>query len=215
MVCVSILFFYIYLRHRDTLQHPSRRAVSYYNFNPQRLNPKIHKIIVSLATAFMCIYCGLKIAMAQFMTTFAYLSELKLSNATGAMITSVYWSTYAIFQLFTVFYINIVGPEKNIIFLLTTIMIANCFLIPFGNKYAWCLWTGAAVIGIGMSSLWGSIFGYLENYFPIVSTNTKFSIYIENYNLLIFIRRLIKLLPASQYLLASANWSFLILWVRL
>lgn len=172
MICASVLFFYIYLRHRQTLPHPSRMRThdNHSNTNTNRFSPKVYKIVIILATAFMSIYYGLEIAMSSFMTTFAYVSDLKLSKTTGAKITSVYWSTYAVFQLLTVFYIQFVGPEKNIIFLLTTVMIANCFLIPFGSTYSWCLWTGAALIGVGMSALWGSIYGYLESYFPVVST---------------------------------------------
>lgn len=174
MVCVSVLFFYIYARHRHTLAHPSRMASSDCYFNNHRFSPKVYKIVIILATAFMSIYYGLEIAMADFITTFAYVSEIKLSKATGATITSVYWSTYATFQLFTAFYIKFVGAERNIIFLLTTVMIANCFLIPFASTHAWCLWTGSAIIGMGMSALWGSIYGYLESYFPVVSTKCFF-----------------------------------------
>lgn len=176
MVCVSIIFLYIYLRHRITLEHHSRATACNSDSNVHQLNPKIYKIVVVLATAFMTIYYGLEIAIAHFMTTFAHVSQLQLPKKTGAIMTSVYWFTYTFFQLFAVFYTSIVGPEKNIISLLVVTMIGNCFLTPFGDKHVWCMWTGAALMGTGMSALWGSMFGYLENYFPIVRICSFFSI---------------------------------------
>lgn len=168
MVCASMPFFYIYLRHRITLEHPSRMTKCDSDSNVHQPNAKTYKIVIVVSTAFVTVYYGLEIAMASFLTTFAHKSELRLSKATGASMTSLYWSTYTVFQLMTVFYSNTVGPEKNIILLLTVTLIANCFLVPFGNTLVWCLWTGSAIMGIGLSALWGSIFGYLENYFPIV-----------------------------------------------
>lgn len=186
MVCVSIIFLYIYLQHRITLEHPSRITACDSDSNVHHLNSKIYKIVVVLATAFMTVYYGLEIAIAQFMTTFAHVSQLQLPEKTGAIITSVYWITYTFFQLFAVFYTTIVGPEKSIIFLLVIIMIGNCFLIPFGNTHVWSLWTGAALMGTGMSALWGSIFGYLENYFPIVRVFVFFFFLNRFVNLTIF-----------------------------
>lgn len=210
MVCVSAIFFYIHLRHRITLEHPSRMKACDSNSDVHQLNPKIYKIVVVLATAFMTIYYGLEIAIANFMTPFAYVSELKLPKATGSIITSVYWVTYTFFQLLAVFRTQILGPEKNIILLLSVTLIGNCFIVPFGNTYVWCLWTGAALMGTGMSALWGSIFGYLENFFPIVRENL-FSIYLKNrfVNLMFYFQRQIKLRPALQFSHVWVNWSFL------
>lgn len=217
MVCVSIPFFYIYLRHRITLEHPSRMTACGSSSNVHQLNAKTYKIVVIVSTAFVTVYNGLEIAMASFLTTFAHTSDLKLPKAVGATMTSVYWSTYAVFQLLTVFYTNTVGPEKNIILLLIVTLIANCFLVPFGNTYVWCLWTGAAIMGIGLSALWGSIFGYLENYFPIVRYDRRFGIceYFFRHLQPTFIRRPTKLLPFLQFFPVSVNWSFLRLWDRL
>lgn len=49
------------------------------------------------------------------------------------------------------------------------IVLANVVLVPFGNTYEWALWSGVAILGVGMSSIWASIFGYLEEFFPVTS----------------------------------------------
>ena len=166
-VCLSGLFLYIFVRYRHTPQHPSRVVAANTSSDGPRLNECVFRVVIVLATLFLHVYYGLEIAMASFMTTYAVKSDLKLSKATGAMITSVYWSTFTFFRLVTVFYVNMIGPEKNIIFELIIVMVANCFLVPFGDTYPWCLWVGAALIGMGMSAIWASMFAYLEQYFPL------------------------------------------------
>lgn len=168
MVCLSTLFLFIFLRYRETPGHPSRMAALESDSNAPPLNVTAFKVVVCLATTFMHIYYGIELGMAFLLTTFAYFCSLKLSTETGALITSVYWSTFTFFRLIAVFYIQKVGAERTIRFHLALIILANFFLM-FGELHEWCLWVGATVIGMGMSSIWASMFGYLENYFPVVS----------------------------------------------
>ena len=167
MVCLSGLFLYLFIRHRHTPPHPSRSREAIALSDACLSNPIAYKTVIVLSTLFMHIYYGLEIAMASFMTTYAVKSDLKLSKSTGATITSVYWSTFTFFRLLAIFYTDIIGPEKNIIFELVLIIVANGFLLPYGDTYEWCLWTGAAIMGMGMSAIWGSMYGYLQNYFTL------------------------------------------------
>lgn len=59
-------------------------------------------------------------------------------------INSIYWATFSFTRVFTVMYIDYIGAEKNIILQLSICMLANVFLLPFGNSHAWCLWAGNA-----------------------------------------------------------------------
>ena len=124
---------------------------------------------IALMMTFMPIYNGIELTFGQYLASFAVKSDLHLQKVTGASMTSLYWAMFTFFRLSTVFYINILGSEKNIIMNVGIMLIANAILVPFGSQYEWCLWLGSVIMGIGCSSIWGSAFGYLEDYFPINS----------------------------------------------
>lgn len=138
----------------------------------ERKNGRIRLLVTILTTFFMHFYCGLEITFGSFLTTFAVHSDLKLSKATGALLTSCFWATFTFFRLFAVFYIDFTGPELNLIFELVLILIANVFLMGWGNSALWGLWTGTALLGLGTSSIWASVFGYIEPYIPVTSGMT-------------------------------------------
>jgi hypothetical protein len=125
--------------------------------------------VIVLTVMFMHIYYGLEITFGSFLTTFAYESDLHLPKADGAHMTSLFWGTFTFLRLFTVFYIEYVGAEMNILLSLVVVLIANVLLVPFGDSHALCLWIGVGVIGLGTSSIWASLFGYLEQYFTVTS----------------------------------------------
>lgn len=125
--------------------------------------------VIVLTVMFMHIYYGLEITFGSFLTTFAHESGLQLSKADGAHMTSLFWGTFTVLRLFTVFYIEYVGAEMNILLSLVVVLIANVLLVPFGNSNELCLWIGVGVIGLGTSSIWASLFGYLEEYFTVTS----------------------------------------------
>ena len=86
-------------------------------------------------------------------------SDLCLTKQDGANLSLVYWITFSLFRIFAVLYIDYVGSEYNMYAELFLMMVANAFLVPFGNSIEWCLWTGIALIGIGTSSIWASALG--------------------------------------------------------
>jgi fucose permease len=126
-------------------------------------------LAIGLMMCFMPIYYGLEMTVGSFLTTFSVESDLHLSKASGAYMTSVYWSMFTFVRLSTVFYIDYLGAEMNVIMNLCVILVANVFLIPWGATYEWCLWVGSTLMGVGCSSIWASALGYLEDYFPVSS----------------------------------------------
>lgn len=133
---------------------------------------RIKLLVTILLTMFMHFYCGLEITFGSFLTTYAVNSGLKMSKKDGALLTSLFWATFTFFRLFAVFYIDFTGPEINLIFELILILIANIFLMVWGNATSWGLWTGTALLGLGTSSVWASVFGYIEPYIPVTSGMT-------------------------------------------
>ena len=70
------------------------------------------------------------------------------------------------------FTLTSLGAELNLVFELILILIANVFLMGWGNTASWGLWTGTALLGLGTSSIWASVFGYIEPYIPVTSGMT-------------------------------------------
>lgn len=126
-------------------------------------------LAIILMMLFMLANVGLELTYGQYLTTYAVKSDLKLTKATGAEITSLYWTFFTFFRLTTAFYIKYLGCERNILMNLVIILGANVILVPFASRNQACLWIGSAVMGIGCSSIWGCAFGFLEQYFTITS----------------------------------------------
>ena len=124
-------------------------------------------IAIGLMMLFMPIYNGLELTYGQYLTPFAVKSDLHLSKTTGTEITSVYWAMFTFFRVLAALYIGYIGSEKNVILNIGVILLSNVFLVPLASRYEWCLWTGSILMGMGCSSLWGSGFGCLEDYFPV------------------------------------------------
>lgn len=125
--------------------------------------------IIIMAVAFMHIYYGLEITFGSFLTTYTAKSDLHLDTKVGAQLTSLFWACFTFWRLITIFYISYTGSELAIFISLAIMLLGNIIIVPFGNKYAWALWLGTGTIGIGVSPLWASMFGFLEDYFPVTS----------------------------------------------
>lgn len=122
---------------------------------------------VILTLFFLHIYLGVEIAIGSFMTTFAVRSKLNLSKSDGAHLTTLFWTTFTLFRIPPMFYIDFVGQEVNIFASLFILLNGSALLVPFGEVSIAVLWVGVALVGVGMSSVWACMFGFLEEYFPI------------------------------------------------
>lgn len=171
MLINAIIFSYLFIKYRETKPHPSRVS----NETKEKLgggfavNPRTRYSIICLATVFMHVYCGLELAFGTLITSYAVKCDLKLDKATGAVMASVYWAFFTFFRLFAIFFADVIGAEQNIYFNFILIALSNFFLIPFGNSNIYCLWAGIILMGLGTSSIWASIFGFLEDFFPVTS----------------------------------------------
>ena len=126
-------------------------------------------IVITLALLFSHIYYGLLLAFGSFLVSFAFECDLNLSKKEGTRLTSLFWGTFTFWRLTTLFYHEYLGNEKLIQMSLAIVLVGNVFLIPFGNSSVTCLWIGVGIIGLGISSVWSAMFGYLEEHFPVTS----------------------------------------------
>ena len=133
-------------------------------------------LVIGFAMVFMHAFYGLEITFGSFLMTYVVKSSLGLEKSIGAFMTTLFWSTFTFFRLLTVLYINFVGTELNIILSLAVVIISNILLVSLGSSSTISVWITTALIGIGISSLWASLFGYIEEYFVITSRMASFMI---------------------------------------
>lgn len=174
MLINCLIFSYIFLRYREVTPHPSRTQAETKETlgGGFAVDKKVRYTIICLATVFMHVYCGLELAFGTLITSYAVKCDLHLDKATGAYMASVYWAFFTFFRLFAIFFADVIGAETNIYFNFMLIVLSNLFLIPFGDTNVYCLWAGIILMGLGTSSIWASIFGFLEDYFPVTSGMT-------------------------------------------
>ena len=56
---------------------------------------------------------------------------------------------------------------------LALIMASNAILLPFANHYEWALWVGSALMGFGVSSVYPTLWTFLEEILPVTSKMTS------------------------------------------
>lgn len=126
-------------------------------------------VVIVLAIAFLHVYYALELTFGSFLTVFSVNSDIKMNSRDGAQVTSVYWAAFTFWRLFTVFYIGFTGPRLGILINLAILGIGVVIMVPFGFTHEWALYAGAILIGVGISPLWGVMFGFLESYFTVTS----------------------------------------------
>ena len=139
------------------------------NVSKEISNQLYKYLVIGLMMCFMPIYYGVELTFGSYLASFAVKGDLKLSKGAGADVTSLYWAMFTFFRLSTVFYIDLIGAEKNILMNIAMILAGNASLIPLslGYQSSWCLWLGSALMGTGCSSIYASVFAFLEMYFSV------------------------------------------------
>src|SRR5205085_108683 len=157
---VSSIFFILWKLSPQTPAHPSRIASSNSEVSKvdsidreksviareehERQQRKYRLLVIAVITLFMNLYCGIENTFGSFISPYAVKCDLHLTQQTGALISSIFWVSFTFFRLSTVFYIDFVGNEKNIIFNILLTIVSNVIMVPFGNNSEWALWTGSA-----------------------------------------------------------------------
>ncbi|KAI1286424.1 Major facilitator superfamily domain-containing protein 4A [Halotydeus destructor] len=172
---VALAFLYLSCYHRQTDAHPSRLAKTDDSVGGVKRDLVWSKrIAILLAGMFLFTLLGFEIGMGSFITSFAVMSDHHLSKQVGAYMTSLYFGTYTFFRLFAIGFVGRMSIFVNITGELCILVIANFFLVPFGNSVEWCLWVGVALAGMGISTIWAAIFSLLESRFPVTSGVASF-----------------------------------------
>lgn len=135
---------------------------------------RYHKFMIVLFSAlFIHTAYGLELSFGVMLASYARLSALHFDKTSASFVTSCYWACFTFFRLITVVLINFISSRSMLIIDLVLIMLSNCILLPFGGTYPWALWLGSILMGLGVSSIYPSLWGFLEPVVPVTSKMTS------------------------------------------
>lgn len=168
---VLVIFIVIYIYYPENSIHPSRikRDDNVLDQNEKKdkykLNSPLSKwlniFVICIATISMHAYVGVEISFGSLLSPFAVKSNLHMSKSEGSFLTSTYWATYTFLRIFSLIGIIYLSPQLLLIINFGIVMLSNCILVPFANEHRWALWTGSALIGLGCSSIFATMFAFL------------------------------------------------------
>ena len=129
------------------------------------LKGKIKFFVISMCTLIMHSYSNIEFLFdAFYLMLFAEKSNLKMSRSKSLFLASTFWSTYTFLKIFSLILIVYLSPRILLLISFSIIMFSNLILIPFGNDYEWALWLSVALIGLGCSSIPGTMFSFTEQF---------------------------------------------------
>ncbi|KAJ6643522.1 Sodium-dependent glucose transporter 1 [Pseudolycoriella hygida] len=181
-----------YLNKRDNKPHPTRDVkvktsktdplVGIEIVNPdeseehksaeKKLRPYHKYIIVLLAALFIHLVYGLELSFGVMLAPYARLSDLHFSKSSASFVSSLYWGCFTFFRLCTLILINFVSPRTVLIIELGLVMVSNAILLPFlfiTSYSGWALWVGSAFMGVGVSSMYPTLWSFVEEIVPVTS----------------------------------------------
>lgn len=132
--------------------------------------------LVSMGSLFLTFFVGMEQMHLQFLPTFAVNTELNLSPSTAAMMSSAAALAFTVGRCLSIPLAIKLRPQtilySNHILMLTGTMI----LAVYANSSETMLWLGNVILGLGFSSVYASIYAFLENQFRV--TNRVGSIFV-------------------------------------
>ena len=150
--------------------HPEQEASEDADEMEKEKGKKFWRIVVViLSLVFMHIYFGFEVSFGSFIMAYDVHSDLKLSKTIGAHMTTVYWAMFTFTRISAMLVVGKWGCEIVILISLVVTLLSAGVLFPFGNTDVNALWAGIVLVGMGTSSIWACMFGYLEGYFPVTS----------------------------------------------
>ena len=154
----------------DTTAHPSREdaaAAEEASQGTRKLSRGWKTVVVILCTIFAHLYMGMELSLGSYLPTFAVTSRLQLTKATGAHLVTLFWSAFTFTRILAIFLTERIGLEAIISGSLGLMLAASVMMTGFAEASSYVLWTGVAVFGVGISSIWASLFGFLEQQFAV------------------------------------------------
>ena len=136
----------------------------------EELKKKNKIILTGIMAILYFIYDGFEISFGTFLSVFAVKSGLKLSRTEGSDITAIFYGTFAVTRGLAIALSVIATPSMVMWTSYGLCLLGSLLLTLFANYSSIFLYFGTAIMGIGMASIFGTGFLWMEQ---IMEINSK------------------------------------------
>lgn len=185
LLSTGVSFLCLYIFYPETEEHESRMKTEEsmkHEANRRRdsietdvlliksKNKKFVKVLfIFLAMMYMFSLMGTETCLLSYITTYAVKSDLHLSKTTGTRLTALFSTMFTISIIPAVIMTRWFSNKMCILIELFILMTGSSLMFAFGNESAVMLAVGIGITGIGISSIYGFLFGYMEDLFPVTN----------------------------------------------
>lgn len=141
-----------------------------------RMPPFITVWLVVMGSLFLTFFVGMEQMHLQFLPTFAVNTELDISPSTAAMMSSAAAFAFTIGRCLS---IPLAIKVKPVVILYTNhflMLLGTILLAIYANNSEKMLWVGNVILGVGFSSVYASIYAFLEQQLSV--TNRIGSVFV-------------------------------------
>ncbi|XP_054163520.1 sodium-dependent glucose transporter 1-like [Oppia nitens] len=132
--------------------------------------------LVSLGALFLTFFVGMEQMHLQFLPTFAVNTDLNMSPSAAALVTSGAAAAFTVGRGLSIPLSLWLTPQV-ILYANHILMIAGMLiLVVYANTSMVMMWTGNIILGAGLSSVYASVYAFLEQQFRV--TNRIGSIFV-------------------------------------
>lgn len=172
----SVAMMFLWFFYPSTPEHSSRLTVSEPPADGAVI--LVHKkvrttwkvIVITLHLIVIHLYFGVYVGLASFLVPFVVNSDLRLTKATGARMTTMYWSAFTFTKLIAMCFGQRIGHRNIVLAGISIMMTGSWILVHFAESNETMVWVGVALIGSGLSSIYACLLRYLESFFPVTSS---------------------------------------------
>lgn len=134
-------------------------------------NARKRKIyVIGLSCCVIGFYSALELCTQQFLPTYTHFSPMKLSPTDGARVLFGLQLGFTISRFVGIILVQRVRPHFIFVGNLILLTISNTILFIWGGSSMTMLWVGSVMIGVGMSTVYPSLYAFIEKYLNITET---------------------------------------------
>lgn len=183
-----VLCLYIYKKYEPPTKYSQTNSSSSHSTQTHHKTHKITKKkgkkfppflmiwLVTLGSLFLTFFVGMEQMHLQFLPTFAVNSDLNLSPSESALIASAAAAAFTVGRGLSIVLAIKLLPQ-TILYSNHILMFVGCVLLAiYANSSEVMMYLANIIIGCGFSSVYASIYAFLENHITV--TNTIGSIFV-------------------------------------
>lgn len=143
----------------------------------QRKSPPCLTIwLVTMGSMFLTFFVGMEQMHLQFLPTFVVNTELEISPSTAAMMSSAAALAFTIGRGLSIPLAMVLRPQTILYSNHALMLLGTIILALYANSSVEMLWVGNAILGVGFSSVYASIYAFLEHQIRV--TNRIGSVFV-------------------------------------